>query len=180
MLLTSAYRRFACPVLFALLIGALGQSIQSAEPTKTSKTSEEQKISPEEAAVRDVVNQHIQGIVKADVELLEQAWDTQAGKITFVTRNDKGEEVAQSAPITDSIKLWTASKRPGTKGTIESVDIVHGKMALAKAQITWNRQVFDDYLVLLKTDGKWKMVSKTYTSRSASASPYGVIGTLSP
>ena len=137
------------------------------------KPAPEKKMSPSKTAVRQVVQQHIDGIVKADAKLLEEAWDAQSGQITFVSQDKQGKEIVQTGPITESFKLWTDRKLPGTKGTIQSVDIVHDKMALVKAQITWKRQVFDDYLVLLNTDGQWKLVSKTYTSKRASFGYYG-------
>lgn len=142
--------------------------------------NDNEKMSPAETDVRKVVQQHFDGIVNADLKQLQAAWDCKVGTISFVTRGDDGEEVVRTAPIRESFKLWTAEKLRGTQGTIQSVDIVHEKMALVKAKITWNRQVYEDYLVLLKTGDKWKLVSKTYTSQQVRTSPYGFIGLSSP
>jgi len=179
MTLAQTYLRRTFAGLIAAGFIAVAIAAGAAEPVDQTEEGAKNTLSPAEVAVRKVVNQHIQGIVNADAKVLNSVWDTNVGRITFVGQNEDGEEVTQSGPITDSIKLWTASKRSGTKGEIQSVDVVHDKMALAKARITWNRQVFDDYLVLLKTEGQWRLVSKTYTSKSASASLYGV-GLLSP
>ena len=137
------------------------------------KVTAEKKLSPVEAEVRAVVHQHIDGIVNADIKQLERAWNTDAGRISFVSRNADGEEIVQTGPITDSFKLWTERKVKGTNGKIQSVDIVNDKMAVVKAQVTWKGQIFDDYLVLLNTEGDWKLVSKTYSSKRV-GSPYGV------
>ena len=161
--MTTRNIRYGLVAALTLAVGTLA-SIAQAE--------ENSKVSPAEKAVRNVVSQHIQGIVNADAKTLQSVWD-ESGRITFVTQNDEGKEVVHEGPIADSIKLWTAKKINGTKGSIQSVDIVHDKMALAKAQITWQGKVFDDYLVLLKTDGDWRLVSKTYTSRRSGGFLYG-------
>ena len=156
-------------MLLTAIVGSIA-IVAQAESTLPQKD-----LSPSEAAVRKIVEQHIAGIVGADAKQIESAWDTQAGRITFVSRGEDGQEVVTSGPIGDAIKLWSQKKMTGTAGEILSVDIVNDKMALVKAKITWNRQVFDDYLVLLATDGEWKLVSKTYTAKNARLSGgYGV------
>jgi hypothetical protein len=115
-----------------------------------------------ELAVREVVERHITGIAKADAKQIESAWDTEAGRITFVGRGKEGQEVVESGLIADSIALWTKEAKP-TAGEIVSVDIAGDRMAFVKAQISWNGQTYDDYLVLLLTGGEWKLVSKTYS-----------------
>lgn len=179
MMLAQTYLRRAFVGLIAAGMAAITFGVYAAEPIAETDVAEKKPISPTETAVRKVVNQHIQGIVNADAKLLADAWDTTVGQITFIGESEDGEEVAHSGPIADSIKLWTASKRPGTSGEIQSVDVVNNKMALAKARITWNKQVFDDYLVLLNTEGQWRLVSKTYTSKRAGGSPYA-FGLISP
>ena len=179
MLLAHTYLRRAFLGLMAACMATFALGAGAAEPVAEKQDAAKKATSPTEVAVRKVVDQHIQGIVNADAKLLTDAWDTNVGRITFVGQNKDGEEVAQSGPIADSIKLWTASKRTGTKGEIQSVDIVNDQMALAKARIVWNKQVFDDYLVLLKSEGQWQLVSKTYTSKSAGGFRYS-LGLLSP
>lgn len=130
----------------------------------------QKKMSPAETAVRAVVQQHIDGIVQADIEKLQAAWDTKAGRINFMARGKDGRQIVQSAPIAESFKMWTQSKSRGARGAIQSVDVVNNNMAMAKARIVFGGEIYDDYLVLLKTGGDWKLVSKTYTSQSTS--PY--------
>ena len=172
---TQNYVKYALMSLFAATLAAINFSAGAADLGNEKDSAAKGAISPAETAVRKVVDQHIQGIVKADAKLLNEAWDTRTGRISFISQNEDGEEVTQSGPIADSIKLWTAAERSGTKGVIQSVDVVNDKMALAKARITWNSQVFDDYLVLLKTEGQWRLVSKTYTSKRASGFLYGAV-----
>ncbi len=151
--------------LTALMFTAAGYTAYA-----ETKAAPEKPVSPAEAKVRQVVEQHIDGIVNADIEKLNKSWDTKTGKINFVAKNRWGRDVVHTSPITDSFKLWTESKIRGTRGDIQSIDVVNDKMAMVKAKVTWKGQVFDDYLVLLNTDDGWRLVSKTYTSKSAA--PY--------
>lgn len=159
-------------VVLAVMLGSFAATALAEEalPQKDA-----QELSPSEVAVRKIVDQHIAGIVAADAKQIEAAWDTKAGRITSVSRDKESKEIVTSGPIGESIKLWSQKKLSGTAGEILSVDVVNDRMALVKAKITWNRQVFDDYLVLLATDGEWKLVSKTYTAKNARLSGgYGV------
>lgn len=165
-------RMLSVAVVLTVVLGIFA-AMALAEDVQSKK--EPQELSPSEAAVRKVVDQHIAGIIAADAKQIEAAWDTKAGRITSVSRDKEGKEVVTSGPIGEAIKLWSQKKLSGTAGEVLSVDVVNDRMALVKAKITWNRQVFDDYLVLLATDGDWKLVSKTYTAKNARLSGgYGV------
>ena len=46
---------------------------------------------------------------------------------------------------------------------IISIDISGPEAALAKVQIAYDDQFFTDYLSLLKIDGRWQIITKTFT-----------------
>ena len=46
---------------------------------------------------------------------------------------------------------------------IISIDISASETALAKVQIAFGDRFFTDYLSLLKIDGRWQIISKTFT-----------------
>ena len=48
---------------------------------------------------------------------------------------------------------------------IISIDISGPEAALAKVQIAYDDQFFTDYLSLLKIDGRWQIITKTFTYR---------------
>ncbi len=46
---------------------------------------------------------------------------------------------------------------------IISIDISRPEAALAKVQIAYGDRFFTDYLSLLKVDGRWQIITKTFT-----------------
>ena len=46
---------------------------------------------------------------------------------------------------------------------IISIDISGPEVALAKVQIAYGDRFFTDYLSLLKIDGRWQIITKTFT-----------------
>ena len=75
----------------------------------------------------------------------------------------------------DSLKIWQGKDyvgriKPGKKnnriGRIISID-VENNAAIAKAEILIpNWRVFTDYFLLLKYQGSWKIIHKSYTWRT--------------
>ncbi len=56
-----------------------------------------------------------------------------------------------------------ASRGDGRLDRVLSIDKSGPEAALAKVQIAIGEKCFTDYLSLLKIDGRWQIVSKTYT-----------------
>lgn len=90
---------------------------------------------------------------------------------------------ATDGPLSDddmeTVYKRVTSRTPGSKSgevrldRILSIDMSGPEAALVKLQIAIGPKLFTDYLSLLKLDGRWKIVSKTYTyvAREAAARP---------
>ena len=56
-----------------------------------------------------------------------------------------------------------ASRRQRREDRILTIDRSGPEAALAKVQLAIGEKLFTDYLTLLKIDGRWQIISKTYT-----------------
>jgi hypothetical protein len=56
-----------------------------------------------------------------------------------------------------------ASQRQKREDRILSIDRSGPEAALVKVQLAIGEKLFTDYLTLLKIDGRWQIISKTYT-----------------
>ena len=56
-----------------------------------------------------------------------------------------------------------ASQRQQRQDRILTIDRSGPEAALAKVQLAIGEKLFTDYLTLLKIDGRWRIISKTYT-----------------
>lgn len=60
-------------------------------------------------------------------------------------------------------RLSPASRNQPRYDRIISIDVSGPEAALAKVQIAFGDRFFTDYLSLLHIDGKWQIISKTFT-----------------
>ena len=112
----------------------------------------------EEAAVRQPLENYIKGHETGQGEFFRKAFHADAK--LFAIRDGKywqltSEEFAARAagkPAADEAQR---------KRTIESVDIT-GNAAVAKIVLDYPQVKFTDYMSLLKIDGEWKIVNKTF------------------
>lgn len=56
-----------------------------------------------------------------------------------------------------------AAERQKRQDRIITIDLAGPEMALAKVQLAIGPKLFTDHLSLLKLDGRWRIISKTYT-----------------
>lgn len=89
----------------------------------------------------------------------------ETGGMVYVREKD-GVEALHSVPIREAIKHWTASSPAESWGRVRSVDIVDGKMAIAKVEMLFHGTVYIDLLSLYKVNGAWKIVNKTFVRRA--------------
>lgn len=78
---------------------------------------------------------------------------------------------AAGGPVVDddmeTVYKRVASRKPAPEDAkldrILSIDMSGPETAFVKLQIAIGPKLFTDYLSLLKVDGRWKIISKTYT-----------------
>lgn len=103
---------------------------------------------------------YIDGTANGDPEQVRRAFHPD---FNLYTVNDADSLwIRSGAKYIDGIKVGEKNNR---KGRIISIDVEHNA-AMAKAEIAipgW--RIFTDYFLLLKYEGAWKIVQKSYTWR---------------
>ncbi len=111
----------------------------------------------EEKAIRETIQLYFQGDIDRDVESLKKAFHPKAelltadkeGRLRVLTQPEWHERVRQTPE----------RERPTAK--ILHIDRA-GNAAAAKTQLTFSNGRFTDFLSLLKLDGRWMIINKTY------------------
>jgi ketosteroid isomerase-like protein len=118
----------------------------------------------EEPAIRETIQHYFQGHATGDGEHFRKAFHPDA-KLFFI----KDGKLTQ---WTSEEYISRASGKPAydeaqRKRRIDSID-VSGNAAVVKVTLDYPRVVFTDYMSMLKIDGKWKIVNKTFYSKPRS------------
>jgi hypothetical protein len=119
-----------------------------------------------EAAIEEVLMWYIDGTANGDPEMVRRAFHPDF-KLYHVTDQDSLRIRSGQAYI-DNIKPGEKNNR---QGRIISIDY-EKDAAMAKAEIIvpgW--RIFTDYFLLLKYEGSWKIVQKSYTWVPDAVSP---------
>ena len=118
------------------------------------------QVSPEEAAVREVVQQYLNGLKHNDVASLKRAFYPEA-KLFFVKRDNQLGQLTQE----DWYKGFASSAGQEEKGDLQITDVdITGNAASVKVVEVYERSRYTDYLSLLKFEGGWKIVNKIYVA----------------
>ena len=112
----------------------------------------------EEAAVRATIENYFRGHATGDGEYFKRAFHTDAklfwirdGKLSTRTSAEYIAGASGKAPADEAQR----------KRRIESVDIT-GNAAIVKVTLDYPAVRFTDYMSMLKIDGEWKIVNKTF------------------
>lgn len=115
--------------------------------------------------IREIVEGYIVGWRTADEDLLSQVFATDRGVLLWPS-GDRGQEVLNGMTFGE---ILARGRRPnqayGTTWSIRELDIVDGKLAVAKVDIARDGGSYIDYLVLYKLSDGWRIVTKTYVVR---------------
>ncbi|QDZ08691.1 nuclear transport factor 2 family protein [Sphingomonas panacisoli] len=113
---------------------------------------------PEEANVRATLNLYLQGHASGSGDYMRQAFVPEArllfmrdGKLTQVTSEEYASRFT-GKPADDEAKR---------KRSIGLIDIA-GDAAIARIDLDYPDAKFVDYMTLLKIDGKWRIVNKSF------------------
>jgi hypothetical protein len=110
------------------------------------------------AQIRETIMNYIDGTANGEPEKLRKAFHSD---FNLYTVSDKDSLMIRSG------EKYISNIKPGEKsnriGRIISID-VENNAAMAKAEIVVpNWRIFTDYFLLLKYEGAWKIVQKSYT-----------------
>ena len=136
-------------IIAMLIIGGFSVHAQ----TENSKSEIEQ--------ITETIMNYIDGTANGDLAKLEKAFHSDFN-LYSVTEEDS-LRIWKGKDYVSGIKEGRKSNRIGR---IISIDF-EKDAAIAKAEILIpNWKVFTDYFMLLKYEGSWKIVQKSYTSRA--------------
>jgi Putative lumazine-binding len=114
----------------------------------------------EEAAVRQALDNYVQGHVTGQGEYFRKVFHPDSK--LFAVRDGKYWQLTSEEYITRASGK-PASDEAQRKRRIESVDIT-GNAAIAKIVLDYPQVKFTDYMSLLKINGQWWIVNKTFHS----------------
>jgi hypothetical protein len=112
----------------------------------------------EEAGVRQALNYYLQGHATGNGEFFRKAFHPEA-KLFWVREGKFSQRTSEEYIAGASGK--PAPDEAERKRSIESIDIT-GNAAVAKIVLDYPNGRFTDYMSLLKVDGEWKIVNKTF------------------
>ena len=114
----------------------------------------------EEAAVRAAIEHYFRGHATGQGEHFRKVFHPDAK--LFAVRDGKYWTLTSEEYITRAAGKPAADEAQ-RKRTVESVDIA-GNAAFAKVVLDYPAVRFTDYMSMLKIDGEWKIVNKTFHS----------------
>jgi hypothetical protein len=118
-----------------------------------SQTEEEEK-----AAIAKTIHLYFEGMMERDRSKLDQAFDPSARLIGY--RGDKFTVTPYEEWASGTAK---GEKRNPADFRNHLIDIeIKGYTALAKTELFWPGIYYYDFLTLIKIDGHWKIVHKTW------------------
>ncbi len=120
---------------------------------------------PDSVQIHEVIEGYIVGWRTADANLLSRVFATDRGVLLWPS-GDPGAETLNGMTFED---ILARGRRPnpayGEQWKIRALDIVDGKLAVAKVDISREGGSYVDYLVLYKLGVGWRIVTKTYVVR---------------
>ena len=114
----------------------------------------------EKSSVRVPLENYIKGHETGDGEYIKKAFHTE-GNMIFVR---DGKYMTRS--FAEYIRGFTgkpAADEKDRKRSIEAIDVV-GNAAVAKVILDYPTVKFTDYFTLLKIDGEWKIINKSFNA----------------
>ena len=117
-----------------------------------------QSIEEEKAAIAKTIQYYFEGMIERDKSKLDQAFDPSARLIGY--RGDKF--------TVTPYEEWAGGTAKGEKRNpadfqnhLVGIEI-KGYTAIAKTELFWPGIYYYDFLTLIKVDGQWKIVHKTW------------------
>lgn len=117
----------------------------------------------DETQLRELVEGYIVGWREADTERLRDVFD-EAGHILWVSTNADAETL-NARTFADVLKRRKKQPEYGLDWEILNLDIVDGKLAVAKVHISRKGGSYIDFLVCQRIDDQWRIVNKTFVVR---------------
>ncbi len=117
----------------------------------------------EEQAVREVIQQYIDGTYQGDVKSLRDCFHSKAVMNGYVQEQLL---IGGPEPFFKNIEDSPSMAKTGApfKGEIIFLDVVGNIASVTVKETGYGDVAFTDYFHLLKEQGEWKIMSKTFTT----------------
>ncbi|NIA15805.1 MAG: nuclear transport factor 2 family protein [Nitrospiraceae bacterium] len=140
-------------LVLTTVLAALAATLLAAAPASGSKETDD-----DEAAIRRTVQLYFDGIIEYDEAKLKQAFHPDA----FLTGIHKSGAFERE-PF-DEWVVYTRGDAPDSTGRNNEIAFIDigGNAAVVKTELRWPHVHYTDYLSLLKIDGEWKIVHKSW------------------
>jgi Putative lumazine-binding len=115
----------------------------------------------EDAAIRETIQHYFQGHATGNGEHFRKAFHTDA-KLFFIREGKLTQWTSEEYIARANGK--PAADEDQRKRKIDSIDI-SGNAAIVKVTLDYPKVVFTDYMSMLKIDGQWKIVNKTFYAK---------------
>lgn len=136
----------------SLAVSALAFASLVLAPSAFSQTDEE--------AVRETVLHYFEGGNTGSPDRVAQAFDTENGHF-YVRRSTDGEDTISAWPLGEFASVFSNAPPYERAGEFAEIRIVDDSMAFVHFIITMPGREFDDFFLLYKVEGDWRIVSKT-------------------
>ena len=112
-------------------------------------------------SIKQLIEKYIVGWRTGDSTLLREAFDLDAGVVFWVDRKGEAEQLKSMklSALTDRGKKQPAY---GIGYTIQNLQIIDSKLAIALVKIPLEESHYIDCLELQKMNGDWKIVLKSF------------------
>lgn len=108
--------------------------------------------------VKSVLMDYIEGTANGQISRIKRAFNKDANLYSIV------DDSLRALPSKKYIGFFKEGKKNGRLGHIESIDIKNdAAVGIVKIDMPGRKRRYTDYMLLLKTDGEWKIIHKSYT-----------------
>lgn len=121
----------------------------------------------EKAAARIPLENYLKGHATGNPEFMKKAFHTE-GKLIFI--RDGKYSTRSFEEYIAGMSGKPAADEPARKRWIESIDI-SGNSGVGKIILDYPTGRFTDYMTLLKIDGEWKIVNKSFSLEPKTPKP---------
>ena len=141
-----------------VLIYSLGMYSRFAPAHLAQETSDEGQI-------RQMLNDYIVGWREADGERLARVFAAKEGRVMWISKQS-GKEILSSMTFGEILQRENKPQpHYGLDWEVLDLDIVDGRLAVAKLHISRAGGSYIDFLVCHKIAGEWRIVNKTFVVR---------------
>ncbi len=112
-------------------------------------------------SINQAIDNYIVGWRTGDAQLLEEAFDLNAGVVIWVDKSGESEQL-KSMKLSELINRGKTQEDYGVGYTVQSLEIIDSQLAIAIVKIPMKDSYYIDCLELQKINNKWKIVLKSF------------------